>query len=163
MSAFRLVRVRGRQPEESWSLPPDRQTLIGRYDPHQPAPDIDLGPDLKVSRRHAVICNENGEWRIKDESTNGMRVNGAKIRGGEPLRLEPGTEIQLGDTVLMFVSPQWHRLTGRNGSLIVELEVTPTINFSSVHCGMPVVSRLLVRNRGAHRSAPGTLAIALEG
>lgn len=163
MSAFRLVRVRGRQPEESWSLPPDRQTLIGRYDPHQPAPDIDLGPDLKVSRRHAVICNENGEWRIKDESTNGMRVHGAKIRGGGPLRLEPGTEIQLGDTVLMFVSPQWHRLTGRNGSLIVELEVTPTINFSSVHCGMPVVSRLLVRNWGADRSAPGTLAIMLEG
>lgn len=162
MSTIRLVRIQGQQPQESWQLPSDRQVVVGRYDPRQPAPDIDLEPDLKVSRRHGLLWYEHDEWWFKDESKNGVRVAGHKVRGGGPIRLETGIELQLGETVLMVMSPHWHRLTSRDGSLIVELEIAPAINFSLIHCGVSVVSQLVIRNWAAQPSAPGTLAIAIE-
>ena len=165
MSRFRLVRVRGqqRQQQESWPLLQDHPISIGRNDSEQSTPDIDLWPDPKVSRRHASIWYDKGVWWIKDESKNGTRVGRQKLQGGETIRLEPGVEIQMGNTVLMYVSPYWHRLTGRNGNLVVELEVSPAINYALVHCGVPAVSRLVVRNWGAQQSTPGTLEMAVEG
>jgi hypothetical protein len=162
MNPFRLVRVRGPQQEESWQLPADRQVVIGRYDPRRPTPDIDLTPDIKVSRRHGLLWYEHDEWWFKDESTNGVRIAGQKVRGGDPIRIDPGEEIQVGDTILMVVSPHWHQLRGRDGSLSVEFVLTPAINFSLIHCGVPVVSRLVVRNWATQQSAPGTLTITIE-
>jgi len=50
--------------------------------------------DPNVSRRHAELRREEGEWAVRDlGSTNGIKLNGKRSRGG---RLKPGDEITLG-------------------------------------------------------------------
>ncbi len=57
--------------------------------------------DGNVSRRHAQIRSVDGRYAIADlGSTNGTRVNGAKI--SRPHELETGDEITVGSTVLRF-------------------------------------------------------------
>jgi pSer/pThr/pTyr-binding forkhead associated (FHA) protein len=52
-------------------------------------------PNLGVSRKHAQICQVDGEFHIKDlGSTNGIFLNGTKIVGSHPLT--HGDKIQIG-------------------------------------------------------------------
>ena len=64
-------------------------------------------PEASVSRRHAELKNIDGIWAICDlGSSNGVFVNGAKLRSGEPRRLQDGDRISLGSKVtLRFVIP----------------------------------------------------------
>ena len=56
--------------------------------------------DPNVSRRHAELRRENGGWAVHDlGSTNGIKLNGRRSRGG---RLSPGDEITLGLSRLTF-------------------------------------------------------------
>jgi FHA domain-containing protein len=56
--------------------------------------------DPNVSRRHAELRREDGGWAVHDlGSTNGIKLNGRRSRGG---RLNPGDEITLGISRLMF-------------------------------------------------------------
>jgi len=56
--------------------------------------------DPNVSRRHAELRRENGGWAVHDlGSTNGIKLNGRRSRGG---RLSPGDEITLGVSRLTF-------------------------------------------------------------
>ena len=56
--------------------------------------------DPNVSRRHAELRRENGGWAVVDlGSTNGIKLNGKRSRGG---RLNPGDEITLGLSRLTF-------------------------------------------------------------
>ena len=67
----------------------------------EPTNTIALGNDTTVSRRHAAIRSESGEYVVSDEgSSNGVYVNGVKINGSQPLR--PGDEIQIGNTRFRF-------------------------------------------------------------
>jgi len=137
-------------------------TVIGRELSGLPDLRVDLSFDPRVSRRHAQVWQQAGQCWIEDlGSTNGTLVSGIDIRGQGPIPLEPGVEIQIGDTVLMLASPNWHRLRHRN--LLVDLEVSPAINFSLVHCGLPLVSRLVMRNWGAEKSDPAKLSIFIPG
>jgi pSer/pThr/pTyr-binding forkhead associated (FHA) protein len=53
-----------------------------------------------VSRQHARLRLQDGSWRIEDlGSTNGTRLNGAKIDGSVSVR--PGDRIELGKFVLV--------------------------------------------------------------
>ncbi len=57
--------------------------------------------DIEVSRRHARLILENGDYSIEDlGSTNGTFVNGQRIRTALPLL--PGATIRLGENVLLF-------------------------------------------------------------
>src|SRR2546426_8753734 len=57
------------------------QVVIGRASCSE-AVDLDLAPDLKVSRRHARIWTEGGKYWIEDlNSSWGTQVNGIGIRG----------------------------------------------------------------------------------
>ena len=57
--------------------------------------------DPNVSRRHAEIVTEAGEWMVADlGSTNGVRVNGQPVR--QPTPLEPGDTISLGTVDVRF-------------------------------------------------------------
>lgn len=61
--------------------------------------DIDLYPDLKVSRPHAVLFYELGAWWVKDlDSKYGTFLREKRIT--EATELSPGDELRLGDTVL---------------------------------------------------------------
>ena len=56
--------------------------------------------DPNVSRRHAELRREDGGWAVRDlGSTNGIKLNGRRSRGG---RLSPGDEITLGLSRLTF-------------------------------------------------------------
>jgi pSer/pThr/pTyr-binding forkhead associated (FHA) protein len=56
--------------------------------------------DPNVSRRHAEVRREEDGWSVHDlGSTNGIKLNGHRSRGG---RLSPGDEITLGVSRLTF-------------------------------------------------------------
>jgi hypothetical protein len=69
-----------------------------------PSNDLPLAWDSEVSRLHAVLAHEGGEWTIADEglSRNGSFLNGARLRGRR--RLRDGDAIKIGCTLLVFLS-----------------------------------------------------------
>ena len=71
------------------------RVLIGR------SRDCDLTlDDPNVSRRHAELRNEDGQWLVADlGSTNGVKVNGRRV---EQAVLQPGDELALGLARLSF-------------------------------------------------------------
>jgi Mg-chelatase subunit ChlD len=69
------------------------------------ANDINLGDDPNISRQHGVIIWRKNNWwysnRKKDTTT---KVNGKKYRGLKLVKLEPVTEIEIGQTLMVFHS-----------------------------------------------------------
>jgi pSer/pThr/pTyr-binding forkhead associated (FHA) protein len=65
-----------------------------------PDAGVRLDEDRSVSRRHAEIYEKAGRLHIRDlDSTHGTQVNG-NWTSDQPL--EPGDEIQLGSSTLLF-------------------------------------------------------------
>lgn len=62
--------------------------------------------DLAVSRLHATIYrDEMGGYRLRDEhSANGTSVNGQRVSA--EVALQEGDEVQLGQTILVFMRRQ---------------------------------------------------------
>ncbi len=74
----------------------DAETLIGRT----PRSDLQVA-DEAVSREHAVILWDEGVFSVEDlQSTNGIRLNGKRVRSAE---LHHGDEIELGQTRILVV------------------------------------------------------------
>jgi FOG: FHA domain len=102
----RLVLVDGGQ-----ELPlPEGKTefIVGREDPISAIfPEIDLtsfgGEAGGVSRQHARIVNQNGQWSVIDlDSTNYTRVDGVKIDPQVPVAIKDGSRLQFGRVVVEF-------------------------------------------------------------
>ncbi len=91
--ASAVLLVNGRRHELT-----KRTTVIGR------SRDCDITlDDANVSRRHAELRQENGGYWIVDlGSTNGVEVNGKRVRRAE---LEHDDEIVLGTTDITFQRP----------------------------------------------------------
>jgi len=63
--------------------------------------DIDLTPDLRVSRPHAQISFVDGRYWIEDlGSANGTELDGRPIKGLGTIQLEPGQKIVISDTTI---------------------------------------------------------------
>jgi DNA-binding response OmpR family regulator len=94
-----LVQGSGDQGREI--LLSDTSITIGRLQDS----DVSLA-DRLVSRRHAVIQKERGQWMIRDAgSRNGTFVNGKRI--SDPHILRDGDEIQIGlDFKAVYVDPE---------------------------------------------------------
>jgi hypothetical protein len=92
-----VVRSGGGRAGEHFS-PQGEQTTIGR------SPDNDIFlDDVTVSRKHAVLVQSDGEFRIEDlGSLNGTFVNRRRI--DSPARLQSGDEVQIGKYRLSFIS-----------------------------------------------------------
>ena len=74
------------------------QVVIGRPN-SQHSVDIDLSPDTTVSRLHARIWAENGQFWAEDVgSTYGTLVNGKKLIG--KIQVQPEDSIVIGETTL---------------------------------------------------------------
>lgn len=96
-------------------FPLDGSTMIvGRFDPDTGPVDIDLEGlpgEETVSRPHAEICMEGGQWKINDlTSTNGTfirRVGNSRFgaRLASPEVLNPGDEVAFGKVRFVFQSP----------------------------------------------------------
>ena len=90
-----VVRAGGGRAGESF-FPSDERTLIGR----SPECDVFLD-DVTVSRTHAVLVEENGEFAVEDQgSLNGTFVNRKRI---ERSRIDDGDELQVGKYRLTFL------------------------------------------------------------
>ena len=77
------------------------QVVIGR------APECDLVLDHRaLSRRHAIL-RRAPRLSIQDlDSTNGVRLAGGAVRGGEPVPLAPGEGFHIGPFSFLVVSGQ---------------------------------------------------------
>ena len=105
VSAVQLVKLQGEQQRGTWLLPPDRPALVGRSGKKTSSLDVDLWPDMSVSKRHAMIWFDGEGWCIEDlHSTNGTVLGDSNIRGQRAIRLALGTKIQFGCTVLMLAA-----------------------------------------------------------
>jgi len=120
-------------------------------------PFVDLDPDRMVSRNHALLRFAGDAWWIEDQQSEwGTRVDGENIKGNASATpLKAWADVQFGLTVLTLVPPHGHRL--RHGALVFDLDVSPTFNLSLVHTGVPLISRLVVRNEGTQPSSPAVL------
>ena len=93
-AAARIRFVDGPLAARSFDLKPAR-TRIGARSGNDVAVDAP-----SVSRHHAEIRREGGDWTIVDlGSTNGTRVNGNAVKSA---RLRPGDRIRLGEVELVF-------------------------------------------------------------
>jgi len=92
-----VVRSGGGRAGEHFS-PEGERTTIGR------SPDNDVFlDDVTVSRKHAVVVQDGGEFRIEDlGSLNGTFVNRRRIDSATGL--ESGDEVQIGKYRLSFIS-----------------------------------------------------------
>ena len=97
-----LYRYRGN--EKIFDEPCDA-VILGR--PRQGVQvDIDLTPDLRVSRPHARISVADGQYWIEDlGSANGTELDGQQIKGKGKLRLEAGQTIRISDTTIEVKIP----------------------------------------------------------
>ncbi|WP_414441639.1 type VI secretion system-associated FHA domain protein TagH [Burkholderia sp. 22PA0106] len=106
-----------------------RDGSIGRSDEC----DWVLGAD-GVSRLHALVRYLNGLYFIEDRSTNGMLLNGASLRRGEPATLKHGDCLQI-DTFEIDVrlqgeaATQWSAL-GDDGRAVADT-VSPVVGAAS--------------------------------
>ena len=68
--------------------------------------DVDLTPDLRVSRPHARISVADGHYWIEDlGSANGTELDGEQIKGKGRQRFEPGQTIRVSDTTVTVEIP----------------------------------------------------------
>ena len=90
------------------SLPPQAELIVGREDPISGIhPDVDMTPHGGeaggVSRRHAVLRQENGNWTVTDlDSTNYTRVDGNRITPHTAMPLHEGARVQFGRVEFTF-------------------------------------------------------------
>jgi adenylate cyclase len=84
---------------------PRETVVLGR--PRAGAPvDIDLTPDLRVSRSHARISLENGRYWVEDlGSANGTTIDGEPIDRQIPIELRSGQTIGISDTLITVEIP----------------------------------------------------------
>jgi serine/threonine-protein kinase len=89
------------------------ENLVGRRDPMSNIfPEVDLSkfdPQTKISRRHARIWREGGEFMVEDlGSSNGTYIlpvvsETMRLQPHQPQLLTNGDKLKLGDTTLHFV------------------------------------------------------------
>lgn len=67
------------------------------------ANDINVGDDNKVSRQHGVIMWRRNDWYYTNRKPDAfVRIGGRRVRGYRLVRLEPITEIEMGDARVFF-------------------------------------------------------------
>jgi len=91
----KLTVIKGPDEGKEYQLPIGEPQLLGRSSEALPI------TDNTVSRRHAELTPDGSVWYIRDlKSNNGTKVNGVLIK--DRIRLEPGDEIAVGITTLLF-------------------------------------------------------------
>ena len=79
------------------------QFLIGRGSQGEDA-SLDLGFDLRCSRRHARVWSEGGFFWIEDLGSKfGTKLDGEEIKGAGRRHLKPQAKVQIGDTLLTLL------------------------------------------------------------
>lgn len=88
-----------REKTGEWIPVSRNRFVIGK---HQSAADYCITNNQTVSRKHAVLFENNGKWYINDlNSLNGTYVNGSRILPGQTVQLNNGDEIVLSDEAFL--------------------------------------------------------------
>jgi adenylate cyclase len=88
---------------ETWEFRTNSESIVIGRSGGADAVDIDLGRDTRVSRQHARILWENGEFWLEDlDSRHGTKLNGTEIKGVGRRLFEPHGEALIGDTKVRF-------------------------------------------------------------
>ncbi len=108
-----LLVIQGPDKGRRFELP-DSATLVGRDSRQLPL------TDNTVSRRHAELVPDNGEWLVRDAgSSNGTYVNGQRVRERQYLKI--GDQVRVGRTLMVFgAAPGISRSNKGNVSLAGE-------------------------------------------
>jgi hypothetical protein len=78
--------------------------VIGSKGPPEGEADVVVNdPRRRVSRRHCTLLREGGKLYVRDESTNGTKVNGHEAAKGVLTQCSPGDSITLGDAALVML------------------------------------------------------------
>jgi len=126
--------IQGPDKGRRFELPDHEPQLIGR------SSEAILINDTTLSRRHAELTPDSGQWFIRDlASQNGTYVNGVKIDDRTRLRL--GDQIRVGQTLLVFGvtdarDPDVVRFVGRS-ELDTSIERTLASNEDSIILAEP--------------------------
>ena len=92
-----------------WSCIIDGDALIGRTDPGASRqPEIEIGRDDAVSRRHARVTRENHHgafgFYLEDlDSANGTSLNGRWLQPHTPTLLQAGDVVEVGEVTIIRV------------------------------------------------------------
>ncbi len=90
-----LTVIQGPDRGRKFEMPDNEPQLLGRSSEALPL------SDNTVSRRHAELTPDAGEWYLRDlESQNGTYLNGSAIR--ERAQLKAGDQIRVGQTVMVY-------------------------------------------------------------
>jgi two-component system, NtrC family, sensor kinase len=90
-----LTVIQGPDRGRKFELPSNEPQLIGRSSEALPI------RDNTVSRRHAELTPDEGQWYIRDlTSQNGTYLNGVRL--SERARLKGGDQIRVGSTLFVF-------------------------------------------------------------
>lgn len=122
---------------------------IGR----DPANDVEL-PSPFVSREHARLIRENGEYLIENVGLNGTLVDEQLVGVGEQIKIEPGQEVHIGEWTLYLSGDIAGRPTDR--AIKIRREHTPLMKAMEVE--KRIHAELLRRlNCTPSRSRPRTI------
>jgi hypothetical protein len=106
-ASAKLVIERGRAAGKQFAVNGE-EAYIGRWDADGGVfPDVDLDaddPEAKVSRRHARIVRQSGQYYVEDlGSTNGTFINrGRRLLPGDRHALNDGDELIIGKMFMRF-------------------------------------------------------------
>lgn len=106
-TSAKLVIERGRAAGKQFAVNGE-EAYIGRWDADGGVfPDVDLDaddPEAKVSRRHARIVRQSGQYYVEDlGSTNGTFINrGRRLLPGDRHALNDGDELIIGKMFMRF-------------------------------------------------------------
>jgi hypothetical protein len=140
---MRLIVVRGIDVSKEWPVHRGSSTVIGRG--HRDGSIVDLAPDRRISRVHARVWEDSGQWWLEDlGSKNGTRLCGQEIAGVGPVPLDPGIPIKVGYTTLILAPENWRRVMA--GNVSVEFRFAGAIGLSLAHSGLGPVTGMVARN-----------------
>lgn len=156
---YRLVRVAGLRDDE-WALSPGQTYRLGRTS-GETHPEIDLAPDPLVSREHARIWFDEG-WKVEDlGSRHGTRLRGAPFPSREPWPLDPGDDLQVGESRLVLVPPGVSCL--QSGPLLLEITLRDSTAYAQITSRRSPLEQLRIRNVSASPAALESLSVSIDG
>jgi pSer/pThr/pTyr-binding forkhead associated (FHA) protein len=108
------------------------QVFLGRPTERESV-DLDLQPDLKVSRRHGRIWMDDGKYFVEDlGSTRGTVVNEVEIKGRGPQPLSFGDVVGMGETTLTLLALETPAVPLDSSAVAIDGNVVADTSSSSV-------------------------------
>lgn len=160
MNGFRLARIAPPGVPGEWPIPATRQVLLGRAHPGGAAPEVDLWPDMAVSRRQAVLWRDAAGTWIRDlGSTNRTAVDDDPLPVGTATHVAAGSVITVGVSKLLVLGPESRLL--RLDQACLEFGAPVALGFSLARHGWVPFDRVVAHNPAGRPTAQRQIRLTL--